>query len=117
MQVPYLQWGRVSEGVLGGERRRVRRNLMRDRHRRRRPCSVVVLYDLSQCQLVAIMVLFSTCFGSLSCSYRVLLRGVLVNARISQRRKRSLTVTRSKTAILTPWASARLSPWLHRLGK
>ena len=29
MQVPYLQWGRVSEGVLGGEKRRFRRNLMR----------------------------------------------------------------------------------------
>jgi polynucleotide 5'-hydroxyl-kinase GRC3/NOL9 len=29
MQVPYLQWGRVNEGVLGGEKRRVRRNLMR----------------------------------------------------------------------------------------
>lgn len=26
--VPYLQWGR-EEGVIGGERRRVRRNLMR----------------------------------------------------------------------------------------
>lgn len=28
-KVPYLQWGRVSEGAIGGERRRVRRNLMR----------------------------------------------------------------------------------------
>ncbi|KAF7775876.1 hypothetical protein Agabi119p4_4269 [Agaricus bisporus var. burnettii] len=28
-RVPYLQWGRVPEGVVGGDKRRVRRNLMR----------------------------------------------------------------------------------------
>jgi polynucleotide 5'-hydroxyl-kinase GRC3/NOL9 len=28
-RVPYLKWGRVPEGVVGGDRRRVRRNLMR----------------------------------------------------------------------------------------
>ncbi|TFK41628.1 hypothetical protein BDQ12DRAFT_625613 [Crucibulum laeve] len=28
-KVPYLQWGKGAEGVLGAERRRVRRNLMR----------------------------------------------------------------------------------------
>jgi polynucleotide 5'-hydroxyl-kinase GRC3/NOL9 len=28
-RVSYLQWGRVPEGVVGGDRRRVRRNLMR----------------------------------------------------------------------------------------
>ena len=28
-KVPYLRWGRAPEGVLGADRRRVRRNLMR----------------------------------------------------------------------------------------